>query len=871
MADSIRNRQQNIMQYLKGVYKKYTVTTILIYVVAIIAVLGTLDLKDYPSEIINIWGINNFAFFVVLLTVFISLIAYKCHLFDWQKVIAINIFDCLIQAFSYFSILYVVLIMVLSIYSLYKLIICAIIFLICLFFIMKRSKKYSNSLEINLKYSSNIIDLKDLYENKINLKTGVILLEEREVNYDLLARYSIINHLSNMLLNCNPNGKFVISLEGKWGSGKTTILRNVKKILEGSNKDIVIIDDFDPWTYGSEQSIVENFFNCLLRRNELKINTAEVKKYISIFLDAISNTSAKKNLVDFFSNRDSNVIDSKKQINEYLRLCGKKVIIYIDNLDRVEDEKVVFIFKLIGNVLDFERVTYVVSFDNEKVEKVFDNSNNLNMGYDYLKKIIQMQIKLPEVDKRVLANVVQKCTSNLIAFYIKTDKELNEYNQFINFLSKSIKDIRDFKRFINSIMVKILTANSTLSKRDKLVLEYIRMNNYELYKKIYDNRKYFISQDKINDDETRGISFREDTFNNDAKEFFAKLFNTPENSGYKQILGDLFPYVARYNNKQDLIENYFVSDQSDYMQLSKNRSIASGKYFDLYFSDTENRFSALGGYIENYIKSQYAKNDKFEIKQETINPFIDLIPPLHIDLLEMLELYLDDLDGKASLELLNELFENILKVDNSSEFIKLNARERCKVIMWELLQKISEDDYDKFLKCLEGQYVKIGIINGISHWFDNDHDGKNVSDRSEKWKAEEKKMVSNIIDDDVDMYSDTYYVQYNVGALYRNLKEENDLFKEYMKKRMTKMNAFRLLNDIMFHSSGTQHIYLINSENLKRFFDEEEFKTFMKDIVAKSDDEKFLMDVYDNYLRYPNENVMGEHALTFQEEKKLNL
>ena len=65
------------------------------------------------------------------------------------------------------------------------------------------------------------------YTKKHNLsKENLILLEETAVDYDLLHREEIIGVLYDTILKCHPKNNFTIGLNGKWGSGKTTIINN---------------------------------------------------------------------------------------------------------------------------------------------------------------------------------------------------------------------------------------------------------------------------------------------------------------------------------------------------------------------------------------------------------------------------------------------------------------------------------------------------------------------------------------------------------------------------------------------------------------------------------------------------------------------
>lgn len=573
----------------------------------------------------------------------------------------------------------------------------------------------------------------------------------------------------------------------------------------------------------------------------------------------------KTSLLYSFVLRNRDVNDSKKQINEYLKLCGKRVVIYIDNLDRVEDDKIIFIFKLIGNVLDFDRVTYIISFDNEKVKRIFDTS--LNIDYDYIKKIVQMQIIVPEVDGTAIENIVRVCTSNLIALYEKSDKEAAEYNEFITYLAKSIRDIRDFKRFINSIAIKALADRSNLSRRDKLIIEYIRMNNYDLYKSIYNNRQYFVSEDTMYDSDLWSASFSREKFNQEGKDFFRNLFSA--NSEYKEVLGTLFPYVEKYNRNQELKSQYSYGGREEYHNIARTRGIASAKYFDLYFSETENQFSLLGGFIENFINSINQERDNIHLEIEKL--LQELPASLHKELFERLQLYISDINNQTAYIFLCTLFINVWEIDNSSVFMGLSARSRCNIIMWEMLQRLTDDEFEEFLKQVENQYDKILIINNISYWFKSDKDNKNIEGRQEHWKKNENKIISEIINLDIDIYADEYYHLHNIWALYRNVKDEINIFQDYVKKRINRKNIFRMLYDVLGHSIGSGHTYYIEVGNLKILFEEEELKDYMKDIIAETEDEEFLLQLYYKHLEHPNDEMGDRTGIVFNEEKILNV
>src|SRR5690606_24903162 len=128
-------------------------------------------------------------------------------------------------------------------------------------------------------------------------------------------------------------------------------------------------------------------------------------------------------------------------------------------------------------------------------EEIF--KNELGLDYAYLKKIIQMQIRVPQQDKKRYLEVFETSISNILTKLGESHQNIsNIHSDLIKFIANNTDDIRDFKRFINSTLSFSYNIISFLNKRDLLTLEYIRLNNITLYETIYRNPIYFISHDK---------------------------------------------------------------------------------------------------------------------------------------------------------------------------------------------------------------------------------------------------------------------------------------------------------------------------------------------------------------------------------------
>lgn len=853
--------------YLSEVKKYYDYIFVCKYAILLTSLLFIIDVFNFPTNLLFSHNSKVTIIFLVLFTLFVLLTVVELHLFDAIKIISVNIIDAITLIILLSSILYGGISFLYSTLNSYKIVSLILILIIATVLIIVRSIRIKRSIEKVEEYQSNVVDLKDIYNGDFSITQGKpIMVSEKEVDYDLLNRSSVINLLYDTVQNCNPNDGFVISLEGSWGSGKTTIINNVKKKLE-SNEDLIIIDELDPWSYSNQESLFYSMFDTIIQKSGIKVNTLLTKQMAdSIYGDLFGNkrTNIIKNLF-----KPNDTIDLlKNRINDYLKFSGKRVVFFIDNIDRAESENIILLFKLVGNVFDFKRVIYVLSFDNDRVKMAFEN--NLSIDYQYLKKIIQLQIRVPAVDRNVLVGTMNKCINNILISYGEERKNLGSYQSIINKICRLTDDLRDFKRFINSVLAISINNISYLDVRDLLTIEFIRINNIHLYESIYKNRKYFISHDKIVDSEIYYTSYNKKEFNASAKQFFKTLFEEQDNSKYIDLLQEIFPYVKKYNTNQELEydSNLIVRDES-YPEISKHKRICSGKYFDLYFTKTENEYLVIGNLVEGFVN----KLNKVQISDEILQIFNDLLESVpnyyHKELFERLQFFLDDIENNRVYDLIINLFKNIGKIDDSLAFFSLSARSRVEIIIWELLQKITEEQYEQFLESIKEDYDILNNISSILYWFKHDREGKNIDGRSNKMEKLYKEMGARIIEYSINLYQDKYYSRGNIWGLAKLYKDDIPTIKNYIKGIVNEDNIFRLLYDIIGISTGTNIKYSISRDNLNYLTTIDDIDEILKNAEAKTDDQKFILDVYKNY-KNDIKDEWGETGIVTEEILELN-
>lgn len=666
---------------------------------------------------------------------------------------------------------------------------------------------------------ANVYDLKELYDGKIeNKNNGLILIKEKEVDYDLLERGNIINKLYEVVTKCYNGEKFVLSLQGEWGSGKTTIINNFKKLIK-DDSNIIIIDDFDPWSYEDEQAMFKGMFDSIMKKIGINFSIRDISNFLNFYIDAIFNNSKYENKYKIAKKYYLDIDKSNKLkliINTYLKNNNKKILFIIDNIERADKDNINLLFKLVNNIFNFDNVIYLLSFDDNRMKEIFNNDFNSN--YKYLKKIIQLEVKVPKIDENVMKDVVGRCIKNLMKLYeINFNEKDNE--KTIELLAQKIKDLRELKIYLNSVISFNKLLNNNLNIQDTMLLELIKSQNVELYEEIWRNRKYFISEDTT----IFGKSYNYDTreFNKKAKDYFDKLFILQTNKEYKEILAFMFPYVENYLNDREVrTENtqYFYGKE-DYQTNLKNKRIFNARYFELYFSQCNNEFTIINKIIEEFIKTINNEKD-IEIINNAFGEVINLYTNWGQKFtFETLQLYLNEVKPKYLL--LKIINKHLKEYDDTVIFFGLSALRRIHIIMAELITVISREEFDEFTKKIEKDYSKMWNIKEIIYWIEN---GKNNFKEENKYRKDRLNsilttMAENVISNNIDILNKNFYFNNNLIEILRITKERIEERKKYIKTILNQENIFRFLDELLGKSISNLRIWICYKKiNNRRIF-----------------------------------------------------
>jgi predicted KAP-like P-loop ATPase len=320
---------------------------------------------------------------------------------------------------------------------------------------------------------------------------------------DQLKRFPLATKVAAMISAFAGKESFVIGVEGKWGSGKTSFINLVLGELDPNS---IVYFTFNPWNFSDESSLLRDFFIKFadaVQKVTGKSTGKRMKEYagklsevdLGISYEGFSIKPLK--MLKFWST-DTSLEAIRKELDNALTGIAKKIVVVIDDIDRLDRKETRLILKLIKLTADFPKTIFILAYDRSRVEdRITEKESGLD-GSEYLKKIIQVSFSLPVPDQQELWNLLFKDLDASIATVYGT-AELSEIEGtrwrelFQSGFNELFGTIRDIKRYISSLRLDwSIMGKSDVNKIDFLGIEAVRVFAPRFYDAIPAYKELFI-------------------------------------------------------------------------------------------------------------------------------------------------------------------------------------------------------------------------------------------------------------------------------------------------------------------------------------------------------------------------------------------
>ena len=579
----------------------------------------------------------------------------------------------------------------------------------------------------------------------------------KKPKHDSLGYTALAKAIANCILaNKRPEGS-VIAVHGAWGVGKSSTINLVCRAISKSNSDIIIIN-FNSWCYRSEEGIVDGFFQ------ELYFGLKSDKKFqesansldsliklahrISGFTNAIGhglnswiplagNMILKGNkLIKKRASSEEKIESLQKKIGEKLKEIDVRVLIVIDDIDRLSPEEAIAIFRLIKSVGRLKNIIYLLGYDRKETEKMIRKKYKFG-GNIYLEKIVQASFDIPEPSYYKISEQLRYRLLETFGDDIPRDsKRLN--NIITNVIKPEIETLRNVYRLTNALLTTYPSVKEKVDILDFIVLEALRLFRPRIYKmiRLHKNEltnpeKYLPSHDGLED-----------------KDIIQDILtlSEPDESVYGRLhssLLEIFPqinrsdlkhsaYIARIRSQENRASSPLHFDT--YFQFSISDDVISNEEFDEIVSNSTN-----SDFVQSRLRRYLTKNISYG---ETVASY----------LLDKISYKIDSIctkDMKSLLATLHSISEDIrvdFDLDNSG-YIPTSYKTRILRLSKKfLLNKVDVGEGYEFMSEVF-KASSLDIIMRLCRWILESR--QDISTLTRKEKSKLKKMIMNRIEHEI--------------------------------------------------------------------------------------------------------------------------
>lgn len=408
-----------------------------------------------------------------------------------------------------------------------------------------------------------------------------------------------------------------IAITAPWGGGKSSFLNLIRKQINEDEFEIVY---FVPRDSKSVQTIQEDFFSmiaCVLAKYDSRCS--HIMKDYMASLQLIDNRSIVERVLSIYRIWDKDSL--KDTIKESFADLKKRVLVIIDDFDRLSKEEILEVLKLIDGNAAFTNLIFLTAYDKEQVNRVLGDTYKTQDAC-FIDKFFDVEFAIPFRPYIYIAKYIEETLCKQLC---TSDGEWESIQQVItkrtSIFKEYIPTLRDAKHYINQVVLDFKSIRGEVSVSDFLLLQLVKYRYPELYKGIF-KQKYL---------ETGG-EFR--LFGNNI--LYLKTDNGLEKENGNEVdkILSVLKLLFKKVDDNEEIAHYEIYDSDDNNDKNTYRRICERKSFYNYFANqiySALRISEMKVLFEKELTEAKMKIDKWAVSKDEIEDFVQYLATRDVD------------------------------------------------------------------------------------------------------------------------------------------------------------------------------------------------------------------------------------------------
>lgn len=443
-------------------------------------------------------------------------------------------------------------------------------------------------------------------ENKLELQKNDPIASGED---DRLGMITLAEHLASI---SNPSGDsdpLIIGVEGQWGSGKSSLLEMTKQSIIREFRNEFVVVDFAPWLVGNRDGLLNQFFSAIIAaindssarqgdfRGAAKAASEDAISALKRFGRTIGPLAGLARAVGDFGiplaglaatplaaieqasksgEEEVSLVDRKKEVAEQIRKIGKRFVVFIDDIDRLEPQEISEIFRLVRAVLDLQDFTYIISYDKGIVWNALSKDFGEEEARKYLEKIVRVEVKVPKPEHSSLSDMFRTSLIDITGG-LTPEQEGEIGYVFENWGRRYLETPRAINRVCDNIAFMLSGARFELHLTDLVILSIIKIGSPEYYRFIEDYITAWAYRVHSGGSSVHG-----------APEKFQERFDTiAKNEGFDPsmeliMMARHLPGLAKFSSNDG--KSRFLNGRSEEANVVSERRLAAADYGRGYFA-----------------------------------------------------------------------------------------------------------------------------------------------------------------------------------------------------------------------------------------------------------------------------------------------
>ena len=279
---------------------------------------------------------------------------------------------------------------------------------------------------------------------------------------------------------------------------------------------------------------------------------------------------------------EQSVEQRRKKLAEALEEHGERILIIIDDIDRLTAREVRELFQVIKALADLPYLTYLLAFDRDFVTEALKKVQ-VASGEDYLQKIVQSSFELPLPEPGAVHQLFFDRLANVLEDVPQEEADQDRLylsNIFAEGLRHILVTPRQVTLLTNALSVTFPPVVGEVNRVDFIAIEALRLFHYPVYQAIRNNEAYFTTSQMS--DPFDSSSPNAQTKLKEHCQFHERWLKQVDPSlrpHIKSMLQRMFPKLESIWKEPPLL----TSDTGTYSRLRARLRICTEDYFQVYF------------------------------------------------------------------------------------------------------------------------------------------------------------------------------------------------------------------------------------------------------------------------------------------------